>query len=218
MRAGDLNGFSAAFDDRVLIKRLENQGGQVLPDAVARALNETADAITMQSRLNVSRRLTVRTQFTLNSIRTKNRARGRNVSRMFARTGTISNYLPIQNTGGIMRARGRSIVIPTISARSGSNKNIISPRFRMNRMGNFGPSYGGKTTRFFMGTPKGGNRRAGIYFRSHNNKKLTMVRNVESSTVQVPGSAWFDDAIKGAAPTLPDRFRRIVQAILGVNR
>lgn len=200
MRVGSLNGFSASFQDRVLIQRLKMQGERTLPDAVAEALNETADAITMRSRLNVQRRLTVRTQFTVNSIRTKNRARGRNAARMFARTGTISKYLPIQNVGGEIRANRRRMPIPTREhARGGSNRNVVRRRYRMDRLGSIKNS-----SRYFMGSGPSG--KMGIWQRD--GRRLKMIRDLSQQSVRIEPTNWFTDAIDEIAPTVNQRFKR----------
>lgn len=199
MRVGSLNGFSASFQDRVLIQRLKMQGERTLPDAVAEALNETADAITMRSRLNVQRRLTVRTQFTVNSIRTKNRARGRNAARMFARTGTTSRYLPIQNVGGEIRANRSRMPIPTREhARGGSNRNVVRRRYRMDRLGSIKNS-----SRYFMGSGPSG--KAGIWQRD--GRRLKMIRDLSQQSVRIKPTNWFTDAIDEIAPTVNQRFK-----------
>lgn len=182
------------------MERLRRHEQRSLPDAVAEALNSTADAITIRSRLNVQRRLTVRTQFTVNSIRTKNRARGRNAARMFARTGTISKYLPIQNVGGEVRARSSRIPIPTVQhARGGSNRNVVRRRYHMNRLGSIRGS-----SRYFMG--RGPSGTTGLWERD--GRRLKMIRDLSRSAVRIEPTNWFNDAINEVAPTVGARWRQ----------
>lgn len=196
--------FNADFETQVLERALRYQGGTALPDAVAAALNETAASITRRSQDNVRRRLTVRAQYTLNSIKQDRHARGRVVERMFARTGTRSPYLPIQNRGGVIRARNRSVPIPTVAARTARSLNRrIAGRYAMNKMGNIGSD-----GRFFMGSPRGGGRPAGIWERHSGNRRLRLLRRLGNSQVTVPASRWFDDAIAAHAHLAPARFRR----------
>lgn len=204
MKTGSLNGFSASFDDRVLMQRLRWMGDRALPDTVAQSLNETADAITARSKHNVRRELTVRTKFTMNSIKTKNRARGRNVDRMFARTGTISKYLPLQNVGGTVRARSRSVPIPTVAARTGkSYQRSVAQRYRMNKIPKTSAS-----NAFFMG--RGGRSGDyGIWQRTRTGVRL--VRRLGHRSVDVPATNWFDDAIDRNARLSGARFRRAAQ-------
>lgn len=211
MTTGSLNGFSASFDTRVLIQRLQWMGGTVLPDTVAIALNETADAITERSKANVRRKLTVRTPFTVNSIRTKSRARGRNVNRMFARTGTISSYLPQQNVGGIVRARGRTHAIATVESRIGKSlQNRVSPRYSIN---NLGPSRA-RNTRTFFGRPKNWEGPSGIWLKYINNagkRAVRFLRRLDHPTIDIPASNWFNDAINAHGRLVGARFKRAAE-------
>jgi hypothetical protein len=198
----------ASFDDRVLEQQLKWMGGYALPDAAAEALNETADSITTRSRHNVRSRLTVRAKYTINSIRTKARAKGGNVDRMYAISGTMSPYLPIQNVGGTIKAKRRSVPIPTVAARGGAYSRRILPRFRMNKMSDLDGS-----GRYFMGRPKGGNRPYGIWQRDKGGG-LTLLRRLGHSEVDVPATDWFTDAIKSHAHLLSARFRRAARRII----
>jgi hypothetical protein len=195
MKVGSMNGFSAAFEDRVLIQSLRFRSAEALPNAIASTLNMTAHRIEQGSRENAKRKLTVRGKYTTNGIKQHRRARGRNADRMMAGVRIRSEYMAIQNAGGIVRAKRRRYPINTISSRSGSMKNVVRRNLRMDRMGNFGESYGG-TTRFFAGAPKGrGNIAPGVYYRHANNKRLMRVVNLSERQVRVPESGFFDDAI-----------------------
>lgn len=170
-----------------------------LPQAVALTLNRTADAVTNAARGNIERRLIVRTRFTTNSLTNQrarpfsalNKAMGASVDRMFSRAGSFSPYLLIQDAGGTISAGGRRLPIPTVAARTGQNlRRSIRKAYRMDQIGNVDSS-----GRFFIGRPKGGGRPLGIYERHGNNKRLRMIRNLSQSSVTVPASRWFSDAV-----------------------
>lgn len=195
MKVGSSTGFSAAFEDRVLIRRLRWRGEYALPNAVARTLNTTAHRIQQGARENAKKKLTVRTKYTTNGIKQHRHARGRNAARMYAGVRIRSEYMAIQNAGGTIQAARRRYPIHTLATRGGSVKNVVGRKFRMDRMGNFGQSYGG-TTRFFAGTPRGrGGIAPGVYYRHRGNKRLTRVVNLSERQVRVPKSRFFDDAI-----------------------
>jgi len=199
--------FNAVWESTVMAQQLRLLSREALPEAAAIALNETADAITERAKHNVRQQLFVRTPYTINSIRTKNRASGRDVGAMFARTGTISRYLPLQNTGGIVRARRRKVPVPTVAARRGrAEEGKIAGRYAMDKIGNIGSD-----GRFFIGVPKGGNRPLGLYERHGKNKRLRHLRRLDNTQVRVPESAWFDDAIDTHSRLLGARFRRAAQ-------
>lgn len=199
--------WTADVETKKYIHAMRFLSKEALPATVAETLNSTADAVAGQSKKNVQKRLIVRTKFTLNSIRQDRHARGNDIDRMFSRAGTISKYLPIQEEGGTVRADNRRIPIPTVQARrSRSLQKPISKPYRMNVL-NIG---GG---RFFIGNPKGGNRPLGIWERYQNKKRLRLIRNLESSQVQIRGENWFSDAVKkyGTAQFIRAQFLKIAK-------
>lgn len=206
-------GFRAEVDNKTAIRALRIIGNEALPEVVAQALNETADAVTTAALKNINKRLIVRTKFTTGSLMRRgahpykalNKARGRNVARMFSRAGTISPYLPLQETGGTVQARSSRIPIPTLAARRGQKRRRISSPYSMRNLGDLDGS-----GRFFMGVPKGGNRPLGIWERTNANKRLKLIRNLEKSTVWVPETNWYSDALRryGTHQFIRSRFHR----------
>ena len=181
-------------------------GRDAFPDTVALMLNRTADAVTNEALRNVNQRLIVRTKFTTNSLTNKraspyaalNKAMGNNVDRMFSRAGSFSPYLAVQDEGGTVTAEGTRIPIPTIAARSSNSlRKAIARRYRMDRIGDVGTAQAeGGYNRFFIGRPKGGGRPLGLYERHASNQRLRMIRRLTHSTVRVPATRWFSDAVK----------------------
>lgn len=201
-------GWSANIDTRSYMAAMRILGKQVLPTVMADTLNGVAAANAKQMKKNVEKRMIVRTKFTTNSIRQDRHARGSNISRMFSRVGSVSPYLAIHDEGGIIKAERKKIPIPTLQARvSRSKQRRIARRYAMNRMDiGESQSYG----KFFMGKPRGGNRRVGIYERHHNNKRLTMIRNIESEQVKIDPNHWFSDSLKkyGTSQFIQAQFKK----------
>jgi hypothetical protein len=207
--------FKAEVDTRAYIHAMRLLGNDLLPQVVAETLNETADAVTKRSLRYLNRRLTVRTKFTTNSLKRTgarpfhalNKARGRNVQRMFSRSGSISPYLGIQDAGGKQKPkRGSRVPIPTLSARTGKNlSKSIASRYNLGRMGDIS-----RDGRFFIGTPKGNQGPLGLYERYQGNRKIRMIRNLASQEVTVPASRWFSDASDelGSQRFIRARFQR----------
>jgi hypothetical protein len=210
--------FKVDVDTRAYMNAMKLLGQEVLPEVVAETLNQTAEAVTKESLRNVKKRMIVRTKFTINSLtragarpyRALNKARGRNVQRMFSRAGSISPYLGIQDTGGVQRPEsGQRVPIPTLQARTGrSIQKSIARRYNLGSMGNIGSD-----GRFFIGTPKGGGRPLGLYERYQGGKRLRMIRNLESAQVTVPASRWHRDAAEemGNQRFIRARFKRRAQ-------
>jgi hypothetical protein len=207
--------FSADVDTRAYMHAMRILGREVLPEVIADALNETADAVTKRSLRYLQRRLTVRTKYTTNSLtrsgarpyRALNKARGRNIQRMYSRAGSISPYLGVQDTGGTERPeRGSRVPIPTLNARTGKNiKKSIASRYNLGRMGDIAGD-----GRYFIGVPKGNQGPLGLYERYQGNKRLRMLRNLESAQVTIPASRWHRDAADemGNQRFIRARFRR----------
>ena len=193
-------------------------GREVLPQVIAETLNETADAVTRRSLQYLQKRLTVRTKFTTNSLtragarpyQALNKARGQNIQRMFSRAGSISPYLGIQDTGGTKGPRrGSRVPIPTRNARTGRNINkSIAARYNLGRMGDIAGD-----GRYFIGVPKGNQGPLGLYERYQNNRRLRMLRNLESAQVDVPATNWHSDAADemGQPRFIRARFKRRAQ-------
>ena len=105
---------------------------------------------------------------------------------MYSKTGTISPYLPLQETGGVIRARRQRIPVPTLAARRGKSRaGVIAPRFRMSKLGQLGR--GSKF--FFMRL-----RKPGIFIRQK--KRLIMIRDLSIASRRIEPTGWFSEAVK----------------------
>ena len=178
---------------------LKIYGRKALPKAVAETLNNTADAVTKQQIKNVKKDLRVRTKYTLNSMQRRghsiNQARGLNVDRMFSRAGTFSRYLWTQEENFTKKGMSGPVPIPTLSARVGKNiQKTIRKQYRLLPAQSLVD--GGIDSKTFIGTPRGGSRKRGLYARNKGNKYLVMMRNLEHKEVKIKGKHFHSSALK----------------------
>ena len=64
------------------------------------------------------------------------------------------------------------------------------------------------------------NRPVGIYERTHGNRKLKMLRNLESSSVKIPATNWYTEAFRryGTEKIMADAFIRSAKLKLGTMK
>jgi hypothetical protein len=177
---------------------------------------------------NVKRRMIVRTQYTLKSMalsrarpyRALNKARGRNLSTMFSRAGTVSRYLWMQE-GATKKGIGGPVPIPRLITRGGKSiRGIVRPAYRLKKSQRLTIGEQGDDGRRFVGVPRGGNRPLGLYERSGNNKRLAMLRLLTHDEVKIKDTDFHDDAVRryGARQFIAAQFRRIAQRELNRGR
>ena len=172
--------FKAQLNSKNYIAFLKTLGNDLLPKTIAKTLNSAAAATTKQFKKNVKKNFTIRSNFTLNSIRNDRIAKGNNIDAMQSRVVSVSPYLDKQEFG----STEERVNIPTLATRSGNFANTVKNILRMNRIGKF-VSTGNSSRSFFLGTPKGENRSFGIWMRSNKNKKLTKIRNIAQGKIRI---------------------------------
>lgn len=196
-----------------------------LPEAIAETLNVTADATTKEQVRNAKKDFTLRTAYTLRSMesggakpyKALNKARGKKITRMYSRAGTYSKYLWLQEENRTVRGLTGAVPIPTLAARaSKSIKKSVRKTYRLNSGESLQDGPLGATGKRFIGTAKGGNRRRGIYLRSGNNHRLTMIRNLESDSIRIKGTGFHEKAVRryGTVQFIRAQFKRIATARL----
>jgi len=206
--------FSAETDTQGYIRLMKRLGNRVLPEVVADALNDTADETTRASLKNLHDSVIVRRKFTTNSFVNRaakpymalRKAMGHKVERMFSRSGTFSPYLQLHEYGATVNAEGEKVPIPTEVARGGSEEKSIRSKYNLGRMGSVKDS-----SRFFIGKPRGAiDRPLGMYERFANNKRLRMVRNLESDMVKIKPKRFHRKAVSryGTSSDVTAHFRR----------
>lgn len=192
-------------DYDLTMKAIQNTA---IPDAVRDTLNTVAHAVTKQQIREVERHFIVRTPFTLKSMeragarpyKALNKAKGKNIGRMFSRSGSTSKYLWMHDEGHTQKGYTGNVPIATKRARISKSirKRIASPN-RIN--GNLFLEDGPVGTNTFIGTPRGANsftphRRRGMYRRVGKNKQLVMLRNLESESVKIKGRDWHSRSVE----------------------
>jgi hypothetical protein len=169
-------------------KALKWSSREAFPRAVAHSLNAAADAVASAAQKNAKQKLTIRTPFTLRSIKQDRHARGNDIGKMFSRAMVRAPYLEPHDEGATIKAKNTTHAIPYPTARGGSIKRRIMRRYAMNRLGNLA-----NNPKFFMGLPKGGNRPPGIWERTRGGK-LKPIRYTGSPTVRVKATRFWSEA------------------------
>ena len=221
--------FKADLDTESYLKKLQRLSKTAIPDAVAESLNRTADAVTGAQIKNARRLFKIRTPFTLRSMvsssakpwRALNKARGKDIDRMFSRAGTYSRYLWMQDVPGGFEKKGIDgpVPIPTLSARTGKSENKpIAARYRMRPF----DSLQSGTVTFsggsagFIGTPRGGGK-FGVYERFGKGKRLRMIRNLENESVHLRDTNFFSDAVGryGTPQFVKSQWKKVISRMAG---
>jgi len=187
------------------LKELTKTG---FPTAMVATSNVTAKAVHSKSERNIKQKLTLRNPYTMRSLKLSLAKVRRSGEAGYAQVGSVSPYLPIQETGGTVRARRRAIAIPTKAARIGGVKTgVVAMRYRMRRIGKVGK--GGKF--FFLPT-----RKPGLYTRK--GKRLIMIRDISVHRYRLKPTHWHGDAVKqfGKRSLMEQIFIREAQKQLGM--
>ena len=137
-------------------RQMRKLGSEAIQEAVAETINNVASYAHVEQQKTVRRDFTVRTPYTINSFKYYKASPKANINKINAVTGTVSPYLPIQETGGTVRPKsGSHVPIPTLKARGGRIQNSIRRKY-----------YAGTSNKnIFVGKPKpkGGSRPAGVW-------------------------------------------------------
>ena len=208
--------FDMNTDTRKWMVAMKLIGKDALPQSVAETLNVTADAVTKQQIKNANSDFIVRSKFTIGSMKVKrakpylalNKAGGKNIQRMFSRSGTFSKYLWKQEEGGTFEGLDGPVPIATIKARTGKNeRKSIAKRFRISSSQPL--TDGPLPNDQFIGSV---NNKRGIYQRTKKGG-ITMLRNLDSDSVRIKGTGFHSKAVKmkGSKTLVSTRFRRIAQ-------
>jgi len=189
-------------------RALDQLARDAFPKAMAATTNVTAKAVHSKSERNIKQKLTLRNPYTMRSLKLSLAKVRRSGEAGYAQVGSVSPYLPIQETGGTVRARRRAIAIPTKAARIGGVKTgVVAMRYRMRRIGKVGK--GGKF--FFLPT-----RKPGLYTRK--GKRLIMIRDISVHRYRLKPTHWHGDAVKqfGKRSLMEQIFIREAQKQLGM--
>ncbi len=181
--------FSYEADIKKYNKTLRKLSTEAIPRAIAATLNRQAEATNTQALTNIKKKLIVRTPFTTKNLRVSKSRPKPDIGAMYSKAGTISPYLPIQETGGTIRAKNERLPIPTLAGRRGRWDRPIPPSLRMNRMGEIGT----EGSKFFFMTSRGGKK--GIFYRK-SKKKIVKVRDISKRFIRIKPTHWFSEAVR----------------------
>jgi hypothetical protein len=213
-------------DYKKYLRQLRDLHDRRLPAAQAATLNAAVKAVDHHSHKLIRQKFILRNQYTERGLKVAEaRVSGRTGRVGYAEVGSISPYMPLQETGGTVRARRRRIAIPTRAARGGSKQGIIRPRFRLNRMGGLNQP----GSKFFTLYPAAGPyrrhgkmvsprlRKAGIFYRQ-SKRKILFVRDIESARIRVRPTRWHRESVEkfGKRSLLNQVFIREAKKQLGL--
>ena len=183
--------FSYEADVKKYNKTLRKLSSSAIPRAIAATLNRQAEATSAQALTNLKKKLIVRTPFTTKSLRVSKSRPKPDIGAMYSKAGTISPYLPIQETGGTIPAREKVHAVPTLQARVGKRKaGRISSAQKMSKIGS---QVGRPGSKFFFMSSRGGKK--GIFYRK-SKKKIVKVRDISKRFIRIKPTYWFSEAVK----------------------
>lgn len=187
------------------LKKIENG----IERAAAGALNAVSGAAASGQAANVRRTMIVRGKYTERSLVHYKASASKPLAKQNAIVGTKSPYLPVQDSGGTVKARKRMIAVPTNVVRGKDRKKRVPSRYRIDKMaGAF----------VLRPSSKGGRlKRPGLFIRQGKKGKLVKVRDLGSSSYTLKARNWHTEAIKkfGTYPMMSAAFRREAKRILG---
>lgn len=181
---------TAALDRSVKIykNKLKYISKEALPKVIADSVTAVAKRAHDKSIVNIISRYTIRNKYTVGSLRFYKASPKKNIMKINAISGSISEYMDEQDLGGKRLPKsGEKVTEATLFARGGSKTSVVKKK---NRAGFLGKNQ-------FIGVPKGiaKNRPYGVYERVKNNKFLSMVRNISKVSVDIRGTSWHRDAM-----------------------
>jgi len=180
----------AKFEHKKYLTFLKSINKESHAESIKNLLNYQAKGSEKLIKRTVKKKFTIRTNFTINSIKQDRKPIGSNTNKMFSRVVTTSPYLYKQEDGDTDARKS----IPTLYTRSNTFKKIVRKQFRQNQLGNFIYDKS-KPKSYFLGIPKGGGRKYGIYMRYAKNKKLIKVRNVSQDKIDIKPTKFFSSSV-----------------------
>jgi len=181
---------SITTDVKAWTRKMNRVNRELLPKAITETVNTACKGAHTRIVKNLRKDFTLRNTYTERSLKLwqSKYKPGRSIDRINATTGSISPYLPLQETGGVVRAKKSKIPVPTLAGRRGKWRRPIPPSLRMNRMGQIG----GPSSKFFFMTGAGGKK--GIFYRK-SKKKVVKVRDISRRSYRVKGTRWHSKAV-----------------------
>lgn len=150
-------------------------------------LNDLAYLSGSRASRNMGAKFILRNKYTVRGLIVK-QATQRNIKNMISVVGHVSDYMLLQEEGGIISAKSRYKQIPTKRARIGKNiRKVVRQPYRMRNLEIRGRKY-------FVGSPKG---KLGIFIRI--GKRVVMLWDLSRQKVTIKKCVWFEPAIMESA-------------------
>ena len=126
-------------------KKLDRISKEIAPQIVADTLNDVAGYAHEQSIENLHEDFTIRNKYLDRSMILSKSKPKKNISAMYARTGSKAKYMDLHDQGGEKKAdTKKGVSTPTIYARRGDEEAVVP---KVNRRAHVGP-------KMFIGFPK----------------------------------------------------------------
>lgn len=177
-----------------------------LERCAARTLTATAQAVTTRSERNIRRDMIVRGTYTTKSLKTYKAGETKPLAKMNSVAGTISDYLPVHDKGGKVKARKKRIAVPTNKVRGKNRKRRVPTRYRLDKM----------SGAFILRQNGGKLKRPGMFIRT-GKKKIIKVRDLGASSYTLKARNWHTEAVKryGNYAFMADEYARQARRLLG---
>lgn len=210
------------------------------PEIIARTLNVHAGLAGMRQLQNLRKDFTLRNEYTEGSLHIGKGAGSEGlywpasptvpIQRMNAVVGSKSPYLPLQETGGVAQAKGKSLAMPTLAGRGGDEKRPIPQFFRFRSMGQLGGTRQKYTTRgrrirskgFFILGPGPRLKEPAIFFREPGGggARLMKIRLIGRKSQRVRATHWHTEAVRhyGTWKGFNETYARVAKLHAGMRK
>lgn len=209
---------SIKSDYRKYLRQLQQVQG-AFAETQARTLNITAHAVDNKSRRNLQSSMILRNQYTERSLRVSDARVRKSGGTGYAEVGSISPYLPLQETGGVRRpVRGSRVPVPTRTARGGDWRQPVLRRFALKPSAAIGRP-GRPGGKMFILRPGPTLQKPAIFARP-TRRRLVKVRLLHERSYRVRPTRWHSAAVKqfGNQRVMMQVFNREAKKRLGMIR
>lgn len=173
---------------------------KAMQKVTAATLTDTAKAVEVRSLRNLKKTMIVRTAYTTKSLKTWKASENKPIARQNAVTGTISDYLPVQDKGGRIKARKKVIAVPTNTVRGKDRRKRVPGKYKIDEMGArafvLRPSRSG-APRIRHGKPVPHVlTRPALFIRVGKRGKLVKARDLGGKGYKLKARNWHTEAVK----------------------
>lgn len=165
----------------------------------AATLTDVAQSVTKRSERNIRKSMIVRTDYTTKSLVTWKASASKPIARQNAISGTRSEYLPIQESGGKVKARRKVIAVPTNTVRGKDRRKRVPGKYKIDTMGDkafvLRPSRSGSPRTRHGKTVPYVLKRPALFLRT-GKRTLKKVRDLGAKDYRLKAKRWHSEAVK----------------------